>query len=51
MGCILYEMCMLRPPFFAPNAEQVFEKIKIGTYPDIPIQYSIELDDMIRKCL
>ncbi|XP_041351440.1 serine/threonine-protein kinase Nek2-like isoform X2 [Gigantopelta aegis] len=51
MGCMLYELCALHPPFVAPNQMELNRKIRSGMFPRLPSQYSNELDQMIRKLI
>lgn len=43
LGCIIYEMCALGPPFKAKNPMALALKIKDGKYDRIPSKYSDEL--------
>ncbi|CAI2387041.1 unnamed protein product [Moneuplotes crassus] len=43
LGCVLYEMICLRPPFLANDMEELYEKVCKGKYPDIPDNYSFDL--------
>ena len=51
LGCIIYEMCSLRPPFLANNFPDLFLKIAKGDYEPLPELYSRELRTLIRLCL
>lgn len=51
LGCIVYELCKLAPPFNAQNLHSLGNKIKEGRYTPIPSQYSPELGRMIDLCL
>lgn len=51
LGCVMYELCALTPPFTAKTHAQLQEKIKIGTYPDLPSHYSNRLRMCISACL
>jgi len=42
-GCLLYEMCALRPPFEATNHLSLAIKIKDGKFERIPMQFSEDL--------
>jgi NIMA (never in mitosis gene a)-related kinase len=35
MGCVLYEMTTLKPPFRAQNMEGLYKKVLKGVYPRI----------------
>ncbi|XP_053399869.1 serine/threonine-protein kinase Nek2-like isoform X2 [Mercenaria mercenaria] len=51
MGCVLYELCALHPPFTASNQTELNRKIRIGEFCRIPIRYSDDLNTVIRKML
>jgi len=51
LGCIIYELCSLSPPFNAKTQWSLIEKIKSGQYQPIPRQYSAELRNIIDMCL
>eukprot|EP00826_Nyctotherus_ovalis_P002522 TRINITY_DN10506_c0_g1_i1.p1 TRINITY_DN10506_c0_g1~~TRINITY_DN10506_c0_g1_i1.p1 ORF type:complete len:260 (+),score=72.66 TRINITY_DN10506_c0_g1_i1:505-1284(+) len=50
LGCVLYEMTALRPPFKAQDMQGLFRKVVAGVYGEIPRYYSGELAQVIR-CL
>lgn len=51
LGCVLYEMIALQPPFKADDMEELFKKVTRGIYPRIPGQYSQDLSSMVRSLL
>ncbi|XP_069624640.1 serine/threonine-protein kinase Nek2 isoform X3 [Ranitomeya imitator] len=51
LGCLLYELCALSPPFTAFNQKELAEKIKIGKFRRIPYRYSEELNQTLTKML
>eukprot|EP00945_MAST-04E_sp_MAST-4E-sp1_P007585 g7585.t1 len=53
LGCILYELAVLRSPFKEEGLSLygLFQKINAGKYPDVPQPYSEELRGMVRKML
>eukprot|EP01017_Pseudomicrothorax_dubius_P049483 TRINITY_DN9205_c0_g1_i1.p1 TRINITY_DN9205_c0_g1~~TRINITY_DN9205_c0_g1_i1.p1 ORF type:complete len:546 (+),score=145.04 TRINITY_DN9205_c0_g1_i1:125-1762(+) len=51
LGCVLYEMLALKPPFRAPDMEGLFRKVQKGVYERIPTRYSQELADFVGLCL
>jgi NIMA (never in mitosis gene a)-related kinase 1/4/5 len=51
LGCVLYELCALRPAFAAFNMDSLLEKIKRGPTPLLPARYSQELRDLARSML
>jgi NIMA (never in mitosis gene a)-related kinase len=50
LGCVLYEMTTLKPPFRAEDMEGLYKKVCRGLYPKIPSSYSQDLNNVIR-CL
>lgn len=40
LGCILYEMVTLKPPFRAENMEGLYKRVIKGSYEKIPLNYS-----------
>ncbi|TID29633.1 hypothetical protein CANINC_001752 [Pichia inconspicua] len=51
LGCVIYELCALIPPFTAKTHTQLQEKIKNGIFPDIPSHFSNRLVMCIKACL
>jgi len=51
LGCLLYELCALSPPFDASNQEQLSAKIINGSYYRIPSIYSDDLTSLIKQML
>lgn len=51
LGCVLYELCALKPPFQAKTHAQLEEKIRLGKYPPIPEHYSHRIRMCIKACL
>ncbi|KAK3611871.1 hypothetical protein CHS0354_021302 [Potamilus streckersoni] len=51
VGCLLYEMCALKPPFDAQNLVSLFFKIMKGEFETIPSQYSKGLQDLVSSIL
>ena len=48
LGCVLYEMIALYPPFRAQNMESLFKKVIKGEISRIPDKYSYELFDIVK---
>ena len=48
LGCVMYEMITLRPPFQAKSMEELYKKVMRGNYPRIPSRYSEDLSDAIK---
>ena len=51
LGCVMYEMITLRPPFTASSMQELSIKVKKGSYPSIPKQYSRDLATVIATLL
>lgn len=51
LGCILYEMCTLQPPFHARNRGALMMKIVRGRFPPISSRYSRALHVLVSKLL
>lgn len=51
LGCLLYELCALSPPFTAYNQKELAEKIREGRFRRIPYRYSEELNTLLGKML
>ncbi|XP_062980099.1 serine/threonine-protein kinase Nek2 isoform X1 [Elgaria multicarinata webbii] len=51
LGCLLYELCALSPPFTAFNQKQLAEKIREGKFRRIPYRYSDQLNELLTKML
>lgn len=51
LGCVIYEMAALTPPFNASGMKGLCMKILKGEYPNIPSIYSENLSTMIRQLL
>jgi len=43
LGCVLYEMAALKPPFRADAPEKLYKKILAGVYDPLPSCYTKEL--------
>ena len=51
LGCVLYELCTLEPPFRAKSHLQLQAKIKRGVIEEVPDFYSLQLRTLIRLCI
>ncbi|XP_043963215.1 serine/threonine-protein kinase Nek2 [Gambusia affinis] len=51
LGCLLYELCALSPPFTAYNQKELAEKIREGKFRRIPFRYSEELNTLLSRML
>lgn len=51
LGCVLYEMAALKPPFVATDLQGLFKKVCAGVYERIPAVYSNDLAMVIGSLL
>ncbi len=51
LGCVLYEMITLKPPFRAEDMASLYKKVLKGVYPRIPSSYSQDLAAMVKHLL
>ncbi|XP_009072527.1 PREDICTED: serine/threonine-protein kinase Nek2 [Acanthisitta chloris] len=51
LGCLLYELCALLPPFTAYNQKELAEKIREGKFRRIPYRYSEQLNELLKEML
>ena len=48
LGCVIYEMICLKPPFRAQNMEGLYHKVQKGVYANIPDVFSPDLGLLIK---
>ena len=51
LGCVIYEMVALKPPFRAKDMEGLYKKVQKGVFDRIPEHYSNDLANIIGLCL
>lgn len=51
LGCVLYEMITLLPPFRAQSMQALASKVTRGVYDRIPTHFSSDLNQMVKSCL
>ncbi|KAK9477834.1 kinase-like domain-containing protein [Lipomyces japonicus] len=51
LGCVIYELCALQPPFSGKSHMQLAQKIREGKFAPIPGGYSLALQRIISSCL
>ncbi len=51
LGCVIYEMAALEPPFKATDLQSLYKKVIAGVFKPIPSTYSIELSEMVNSML
>ena len=51
LGCVIYEMCMLKPPFRGSSVQELYNSVCDGTYSPLPNCFSLNLQNFIGSCL
>jgi NIMA (never in mitosis gene a)-related kinase len=51
LGCVVYEMTTLRPPFNGKDMEMLYRKVCKGQYNPISAHFSKELSSLISKLM
>lgn len=51
LGCVLYELAALKPPFVSHDLKSLKKTIISGVYKRLPSSYSDDLEAFIRLCL
>ena len=51
LGCVVYELAMLRPPFRAANVQELFKNVLKGYFAPLTKEYGRDLNDFIKVCL
>ena len=51
LGCVIYEMLALKPPFRANDLEGLYKKVQKGIFEKIPARYSTDLSTFTTMCL
>jgi NIMA (never in mitosis gene a)-related kinase len=51
LGCIIYEICALKPPFRAQDMGGLYKRVTEGNFSPIPARYSSELSHVIKQML
>jgi len=51
LGCVLYEMITLLPPFRATSMQGLSLKVTRGIYDPIPSHFTADLSQMVKSCL
>lgn len=47
LGCVIYELTALSPPFLAKDMKGLYARVTKGTYPAIPKHFSQDLANVI----
>ena len=51
LGCVIYEMAALKPPFTAHDLQGLYKKVCAGVFERIPLIYSNELSNVVNTLL
>lgn len=51
LGCVIYELAALNPPFQAKDMNSLYQRVNKGIYPSLPKLYSKELNKLIGQLL
>jgi NIMA (never in mitosis gene a)-related kinase len=51
LGCVLYELIALNPPFTAKDMKGLYNRVMKGVYPKIPSRYSSDLSTILSSLL
>ena len=51
LGCVLYEMITLKPPFRADDMHSLYKKVVKGVYPKLPPHFSADLAGVVRAMI
>ena len=51
LGCVIYEMTTLKPPFQAEDMQGLYKKILKGNYPKVPDHFSSDLNDLLSSMI
>jgi len=48
LGCVIFEMVTLKPPFQAEDMQGLYKKILKGVLPKIPEHFSSDMNEMLK---
>ena len=51
LGCVIYEMLALKPPFQAKDMNQLYKRICKGSFPRIPAHFSNDIWQIVQAML
>jgi len=51
LGCVLYEMITMKPPFRADDMQGLYKRVLKGVYSKIPTHYSQDLNNVVSNLL
>lgn len=51
LGCVLYELVALNPPFTAKDMKGLYHRVLKGVYPKIPNHYGTDLNAVLKSML
>ena len=51
LGCVLFELCSLQPPFLAKDVTGLAQKVKTAPTPQLPRHFSSDLQTLVHRLL
>ena len=51
MGCVIYEMAALKPPFRAEDMDGLYKKVTEGVFKKLPSHFSVDLNNLVYSML
>lgn len=51
LGCVIYEMASLKPPFRAEDMEGLYKKVTKGVFKKLPSHFSVDLNNFVKLML
>ncbi|CDW81246.1 protein kinase domain containing protein [Stylonychia lemnae] len=51
LGCVMYELAALNPPFIAKDMQGLYQRVLKGAYPRVPSHFSVDLAAVIKLML
>ena len=51
LGCVIYEVITLQPPFRATTMKGLYTKVIAGKFDPLPNHFSTDLKNLIKACL
>lgn len=51
LGCVIYEMASLKPPFRAEDMEGLYKRVTKGQFKKLPSHFSVDLNNLVKAML
>lgn len=51
LGCVIYEMASLKPPFRAEDMEGLYKRVTKGVFKKLPSHFSVDLNNFVKLML